>query len=314
MSDEKSAEKPEVAAAPKSPTEPKAKGGAKTPKPATMPEYEKWALEQLKVDYKDQAIKNLFGINTLAIRSALEASNFYRELPQLLKTSQIDYKGLHGVPLLMTEETPIFQLKEYDKAVNKSWRSNALENWKWPSEPKWGWTNSDNWFSKINDLVRTTIVCKYMDGPKFLAERLAKLAKDNGLTPDIKTQERDSGYYAVHFYLDLPVDLVDKSLKTVSVTATCEIQITTQLQEVLRLLSHTFYEQTRVAIDDDDAWKWDHTSPRFRSSFMGHTLHLLEGVIVELRDGIRKADERDQGLSGAEAGGTAPQDPAPPDC
>jgi hypothetical protein len=63
-----------------------------------------------------------------------------------------------------------------------------------------------------------------------------------------------------------------------------EIQLTTQMQEVLRDLSHSFYEEKRLSQDDDRQWKWDHKSALFRSSFMGHTLHLLEGVIVELRE------------------------------
>jgi hypothetical protein len=42
---------------------------------------------------------------------------------------------------------------------------------------------------------------------------------------------------------------------------------------------------------------------------MGHALHLLEGVIVELKNGIkRNKHEYDQVISGAEAASTTPED------
>jgi hypothetical protein len=66
-----------------------------------------------------------------------------------------------------------------------------------------------------------------------------------------------------------------------------EIQITTQLQEVLRSLTHKFYEAQRLqVVPDKGKWKWDFKSNRFKVGYLSHTLHLLESVILESRDSV----------------------------
>jgi len=235
-----------------------------------------------------------FGINTGAILSSVEASDFYKALPDLFRTAQKEYEESFEVKLLMTPSPPTFAKKSYASAIDKSYRSNVLENWSWPNEPRWGWVTPKNWCEKINDLARTTVVCKYLDGPIFLAKRLQELAAAKGLTSRVKSQERDSGYYAQHFYAKVPVPIVSLEMEQSEALVDFEIQLTTQMQEVLRDLSHSFYEEQRMSQDDDQQWKWDHSSARFRSSFMGHTLHLLEGVIVELREMKNKKAEQDQ--------------------
>jgi ppGpp synthetase/RelA/SpoT-type nucleotidyltranferase len=256
-----------------------------TAKPTKPPfeEYPSWAHENLQVEFTKKT-ETQFGINTTAILNSVSGSEFCKELPELLRIAQKEYDQLHGVKLLMTPESPSFLKKNYASAIDKSYRSNILENRNWPNEPRWGWTTPANWCEKLNDLVRTTIVCKYLDGPIFLAKRLEDLAKAKGLQPRIQSHERDSGYYAQHFYAKVPVPLVDLEMEQTQALVEFEIQLTTQMQEVLRDLSHSFYEEKRLSQDDDRQWKWDHKSALFRSSFMGHTLHLLEGVIVELRE------------------------------
>jgi hypothetical protein len=67
-----------------------------------------------------------------------------------------------------------------------------------------------------------------------------------------------------------------------------EIQLTTQLQEVLRSLTHPFYEAERLLRNPDKGkWKWDFSSGRFKVGYLSHTLHLLESVILETRDKVR---------------------------
>ncbi len=128
----------------------------------------------------------------------------------------------------MHDDIPKFEVKEYESAINKSYRSNIVENRKWPSPPKWNWTTNENWFSNLNDIVRTTFVCKFLDGPAFLAKKLEEKAKSLGLKCEIRPQERDSGYYAVHYYVSIDVNLVKENLDisdTFNAEAKCEIQI-----------------------------------------------------------------------------------------
>ena len=67
-----------------------------------------------------------------------------------------------------------------------------------------------------------------------------------------------------------------------------ELQLSTQLAEVITSLTHGLYEKRRAASGDDRGgnWKWDAGSPLFRSAYLGHGLHLLEGVIQTFRDDV----------------------------
>ena len=99
------------------------------------------------------------------------------------------------------------------------------------------------------------------------------------------SQERDDGYYAYHYYVKFRVRIVDKSWHESESSMEAEIQATTQLQEVLRVLTHKFYEGNRIIFGEDSSkWKWDFTSNRFRVGYLSHTLHLLESIILEARD------------------------------
>jgi ppGpp synthetase/RelA/SpoT-type nucleotidyltranferase len=181
--------------------------------------------------------------------------------------------------------------KPYESAVNKSFRHNVVHNQRWPDEPEDGWLVPSDWFSRLNDVIRGTIVCKYIDAPKLLAERLKERADEVGLKGCFTSKQRDAGYYAYHFYVKIPMefDRVDSSGKgfvAEYVDLEVELQLTTQLQEVLYGITHRFYQHTRDRRSEDpDAWKWEVGSPRFRAGYLGHTLHLLEAMILELRDG-----------------------------
>ncbi len=65
-----------------------------------------------------------------------------------------------------------------------------------------------------------------------------------------------------------------------------EIQLTTQLQEILYKITHKNYEVLRDQRIEGDrsAWKWEVKTNRFRAGYLGHTLHLLEAIIMDLRD------------------------------
>jgi hypothetical protein len=67
-----------------------------------------------------------------------------------------------------------------------------------------------------------------------------------------------------------------------------EIQLTTQLAEVITSLTHGLYAERRegTARAKHGVWKWDAGSQRFRSAYLGHGLHLLEGVIQIFRDDV----------------------------
>lgn len=253
-------------------------------KPATLDEYMDWAKATLGIDYRSTREENRFSSNLTSALNTIQASDFYKKLSDFLLASDKIYQKRANTPLLMTADAK-FLLKSYQSAINKSFRQNVLWNGGYPAPPHGNWVTQNNWYEVFNDLIRTTVVCKFLDGPAFLAAQLSELCTSLGLPSDSYSQQKDVGYYAYHFYTRIPTTLVDANWDAVNVKISVEIQITTQLQEVLRDLTHVFYEDTRLLpTGDTDAWKWEHDNDRFKAAYMSHTLHMLEGIVLQLRE------------------------------
>jgi hypothetical protein len=67
----------------------------------------------------------------------------------------------------------------------KTFRKNILDNKNWPDEPGNGWIVPDNWYTKVNDIIRTLIIVKYLDGVDFVQERIGSLC-DRHLTTQLQ--------------------------------------------------------------------------------------------------------------------------------
>lgn len=119
---------------------------------------------------------------------------------------------------------------------------------------------------------------------RFIAKQLGKYAKSLGLKSRFYSQEREEGYYAYHFYVTIEVPFLDESFKKINSEIEIEIQLTTQLQEVLKELTHQFYQVNRLRSDNNSKWKWNYKTNGFKLSYVSHTLHLLESIIIEIRD------------------------------
>ena len=65
-----------------------------------------------------------------------------------------------------------------------------------------------------------------------------------------------------------------------------EIQVTTQLQDVILKLTHKIYEDRRQKGKDDSnkMWQWDYESEEFSANYLGHVLHYIEGMIMGVRE------------------------------
>jgi hypothetical protein len=44
-----------------------------------------------------------------------------------------------------------------------------------------------------------------------------------------------------------------------------------------------------------DDWKWQFDTPRFKGSYIGHALHLLEGIILALKNEVDRGGSREGG-------------------
>jgi hypothetical protein len=178
--------------------------------------------------------------------------------------------------------------KPFGSAIDKLYRSNILYNRQFPDPPRGGWIEAAELYEKIDDLIRARLVCKYMDGPRFVCEALMCHCRQVGIESKFRELSTEAGYYAWHFYARIPVELMLEAASVVQKNMWVEIQITTQLAEVITALTHEFYEARRSAgpVPKDNDWKWDASSQGFRSAYLGHGLHLLEGIIQNLKDDL----------------------------
>ncbi len=193
----------------------------------------------------------------------------------------------HGYALWSNASEPIeLKVKPYDSFLLKTYRKNILDNQKWPKPPKGGWILPDNWFSKINDIIRTSFVVKYLDGVDFVTEHFKLLCKVCKLKCKVDYEAKEEGYYAAHMYAIDKYEIPKMEFGTEFVNVKIEIQITTQLQEVILKLLRKDYEERRKQeklIEEKLKWQWDYKSDEFATNYLGHILHYIEGMIMKRR-------------------------------
>lgn len=255
-------------------------------KPATLSEYLEWAKSTLHADFTEDQSRSLYDVNVQTAFNTVAQHPFFIHLGTRLHAWSLEYEAATHSHLLMSGDAPRLLMKPFASAVNKSFRTNVLWNRGFPRPPKHGWVTPANLFSYFNDSIRTTLVCKFIDGPGTIVQHLEQYAKETNILSRWYTQARDDGYYAYHFYVTIEVNFYDASWRVQRLPLTVEIQVTTQLQDILRGLTHQLYEQNRLAAEPETAeWKWDYRSDRFQASYLSHTLHLLEALVVQARDG-----------------------------
>jgi hypothetical protein len=255
-------------------------------RPTDLNQYEKWLEEELK--HKITAkVKRRYETVSLLVRSEFEQTDFWKCLKKELEESEAAYRlKTNGYTLLMIKPEKLeLDIKGFDSFFLKTVRWNAFENKNWPSEPDEGWVKPENWFSKINDIVRTRVVVKYLDGVKILVERLQQLCNIPGLTTSVKWEAREEGYYAAHLYVEREYSIPTLEFDSERVPIKVEIQVTSQLQEAIDRLTHKYYEERRRKVKSSDLkWQWDYEGDEFIPNYLGHILHYIEGMIMEVRN------------------------------
>lgn len=254
-------------------------------KPRDLEEYKAWAAREHRIEY-DDTVRQIFETNAKDALSQVQKHAFFLRLQELVERLGTVFASEKGVKLLVDRGYDRFNLttKPYASMLDKSYRHNVSWNPKWPKAPEGSWITPDNWLERFDDIVRGTIVCKYFDAPAALCAGLEKDAAAIGLEARSESRQLDEGYYAYHFYVAIPVKILNKDWKKRSIKLEVEVQATTHLQEAVRELTGPFYRETRSLLSRDRSkWKWDHQSARFKAGYISHTLHLIEALIVELR-------------------------------
>jgi ppGpp synthetase/RelA/SpoT-type nucleotidyltranferase len=156
-------------------------------------------------------------------------------------------------------------------------------NANFPDPPAKGWLLPPTWYSTITDVVRTTLVARYLDGIEALCKIISRTASTNGHDVSQSPAPSDAGYYAQQCVVTIDVNLPTAALEPVGRQVGIEIQVTTQAQEVIRKLLHRTYEVARLQARDDLSWQWDYAGRPFAANYLGHILHYVEGRVMNIR-------------------------------
>jgi hypothetical protein len=246
--------------------------------------YADWLKTNFQIDFQKKP-QQVYKYVIQKLQNDLENSSFWQDLQLNIKNYNDEYYLQNEYSLMRVEKIPIFQ-KSYDSVINKSFRKNILLNTNFPDPPNKGWILPENWFTEIKDLLRTTITVRYLDGVEFLAEKIRDLCMEHNFQFVVDYEAREEGYYAAHITIFGNFSIVDNEWNEKEISFPIEIQLTTQLQEVIKGLLHKMYEENRISSNKevDKKWQWDYKSKEFSSNYLGHILHYVEGMILEVRD------------------------------
>ena len=255
-------------------------------KPEFPDGYEKWFREKLgkKSGLPFDRLERHYETVSKEALESFKSWEVWRKIIDGLHDFDDKYKIEHGYPLI-TEYKPEIIRKPYKSFFEKTYRRNVLNNHSYPAPPKEGWLVPPDWYTEVNDIIRTTLVVKYLDGVEFIIKEIENIAVDSGIYMEHTLESKEEGYYAGHVILMKSVEVTKTDFDTEKRDIFFEIQITTQVKEVIKRLLHKFYEKRRIDKGEEKTnWRWDYKSDEFVANYLGHVLHYVEGMILEVRD------------------------------
>lgn len=251
--------------------------------PANVHEFKKWY--EKKFNFNIERYKYYYNSVTQLLRENFLKSQFWNSLSNSLANINDLYLQQKKYTLISKTECPDIYIKSLDSLLIKAYRKNVLNNPNFPEPPDDGWITPDNWFTQINDILRTTIEVKYIDGVEFLLKEIKNIADGSQCIFNYSFEARDVGYYAAHAGAVVELELLDQNWSPHTTRINVEIQVTTELQEIIKSLLHKYYEENRQKHQQKDyKWQWDYKSDEFATNYLGHIVHYVEGMIVEIRD------------------------------
>ena len=275
------------------------------PDKPTFESYVDWYYDQVLIDLNDEGTEKWYNIVTDAGCQNLQESTFWTTLRRSLDDWNVAFLANNeGYQLLEPSQQPQrIEKKSFRSAVNKSYRWNVRENDLWPRPPEQlpstapidpedrfqddpnMWFGPNNWLTDFPDIFRIRLIATYFDGVRYLADEIEKLAQEiTSKSPELDFKASTDGYHAAHLRVYHDLETLNFPKKDdVRVEVKLEIQIVTAIQDSISRMLHDVYEEWRLN-DPPRDWQWDHESPAFSVNYLGHTLHYLEGMIVNARN------------------------------
>jgi hypothetical protein len=253
--------------------------------PTDIPQYREWLIREHRCEVSAITQGHYEAVRDKVFQD-FQNSQFWRELTGQWQRFDEEYWLRTAYHLFMERNPPALVKKEFPSFLLKTFRRNCLENREWDNPPRGGWWLPDRCHANINDMVRTTIVVKYLDGVEWLWGKIEPLARRHGIQARIYYEARPEGYYGAHVYLRQQTEVPALGSGTEKHEFQIEMQITTQLKEVIKELAHKYYEERRVKVVTpvDRKWQWDHRCEEFVPNYLGHLIHYIEGMILQVRE------------------------------
>jgi hypothetical protein len=235
------------------------------------------------LDY--EALRAQFDRSADAMHRQFEGSAFWVRLKARMTALADEYYVRTGY-VLGQSDRPIVQRKGWDSFWLKTFRRNVIENDRWPRAPRGGWLVPPSWFVQVGDVIRARFVVRYLDAVIDTTSMLEAAAREAGHGVRASFQATTEGYYAVHVGVTRRFEIPRTSFDTEKVRGRIELQVTTSVKDVVQELLHKYYNERRaVAGLPLETPGWAYMTDEFRSSYLGHMAHYLEGLIMDLRKG-----------------------------
>ena len=212
----------------------------------------------------------------------VSVGDFWTQANERLDSWRTEYRNSYGGDLLARPGLPDFTSKS-----EGSIRGKLLRRCKEDSNYAQAIQTEGPPIPCLPDLVRTRIACRYIDGVEFLASRILALAQEMNLSPKLERKGSIEGYFAQHITADQQVffRLAGEGQPTKIV---CEIQIASEMATRMWDATHPLYENVRRDPAEPEDWQWKPNDSRFISNQLGHMVHLVDGLLVQLRQSVNK--------------------------
>lgn len=258
-------------------------------KPRLGEEYERWLIDIHGLDVLEPH-KNHYETVAARIAESFTDCPFWIDLLKELKEVDAQYQIDHGYVLVVSTQTIV--VKPWASFLEKSYRHNVLNNPNFPAAPaKGGWMVPPTWHSQVKDVVRTTILVRFLDGVPLIVKALEKVTLENGLWSESDLEARMDGYYAAHFLCTKECEVPTLNWAKEMREFFLEVQVTTQIKELIKKLLHSYYEVGRlVSPQPASQMSWNYRDDKFKTAYLSHILHYVEGMIIDVRDRKRGKD------------------------
>jgi|HubBroStandDraft_6_1064221.scaffolds.fasta_scaffold156670_2 hypothetical protein len=169
-------------------------------KPGLGVEYERWLSTEYGISNLN-AHRNNYETVCRELLDDFHGSVFWKAVLSALPDIDALYLVDNKFPLVSSFE-PALLAKPWSSFIEKTYRKNIVENGAFPNPPPGGWCLPPEWYSQIHDIIRTTIVVKYIDGVPLVLKQLQDIAAETHLVCEADLETREDGYYGAHFSLE----------------------------------------------------------------------------------------------------------------